>query len=158
MPRSSHFQPAKLPFTTLGGLHGGSSVPCHQLEYAVLSPSDPLPTPRNRVVGEPQRAVYDRDAVNQILDEKAFLCHVGFVRRTALVIPTSFGRHRRNMLYIPARRQPSFCWRNSGFSRAIAVWPFTFTLLGRNGSSRRSAQSLDGTNRSVVILGHRKAG
>ena len=30
------------------------------------------PTPRTRVVREPQRAVYDREAVNQILDE-AFL-------------------------------------------------------------------------------------
>ena len=36
------------------------------------------PTPRTRVVREPQRAVYDRDTVNQILDE-ALLCHVGFV-------------------------------------------------------------------------------
>jgi nitroimidazol reductase NimA-like FMN-containing flavoprotein (pyridoxamine 5'-phosphate oxidase superfamily) len=50
------------------------------------------PTPRTRVVREPQRAVYDRDTVNQILDE-CFLCHVGFaVEGQPYVIPTSYGR------------------------------------------------------------------
>jgi nitroimidazol reductase NimA-like FMN-containing flavoprotein (pyridoxamine 5'-phosphate oxidase superfamily) len=49
-------------------------------------------TARTRIVREPQRAVYDRDAVNQILDE-AFLCHVGFsVEGQPYVIPTSYGR------------------------------------------------------------------
>ena len=57
------------------------------------------PTPRTRVVREPQRAVYDRDAVNQILDE-AFLCHVGFVADgQPYVIPTSYGRDG-DVLYI----------------------------------------------------------
>jgi uncharacterized protein len=57
------------------------------------------PTPRTRVVREPQRAVYDRDAVNQILDE-AFLCHVGFVADgQPFVIPTSYGRDG-DVLYI----------------------------------------------------------
>jgi len=50
------------------------------------------PTPRTRVVRLPQRAVYDRDAVNRILDE-ALLCHVGFVSDgQPFVIPTSYGR------------------------------------------------------------------
>jgi nitroimidazol reductase NimA-like FMN-containing flavoprotein (pyridoxamine 5'-phosphate oxidase superfamily) len=54
---------------------------------------------RTRVVREPQRAVYDREAVNQILDE-AFLCHVGFVvDGQPYVIPTSFGRES-DVLYI----------------------------------------------------------
>ena len=57
------------------------------------------PTPRTRVVRESQRAVYDRDAVNQILDE-AFVCHVGFVSGgQPYVIPTAFGRDG-DMLYI----------------------------------------------------------
>src|SRR6202142_1969556 len=57
------------------------------------------PTPRTRVVREPQRAVYDRAAVNQILDE-AFLCHVGFVvDAQPYVIPTSYGRDG-DVLYI----------------------------------------------------------
>jgi uncharacterized protein len=57
------------------------------------------PTPRTRIVREPQRAVYDRDAVNQILDE-GFLCHVGFVvDGQPFVIPTSYGRDG-DVLYI----------------------------------------------------------
>jgi nitroimidazol reductase NimA-like FMN-containing flavoprotein (pyridoxamine 5'-phosphate oxidase superfamily) len=57
------------------------------------------PTPRTRVVREPQRAVYDRDAVNQILDEALF-CHVGFVADgQPFVIPMSFGRDG-DVLYI----------------------------------------------------------
>ncbi len=57
------------------------------------------PTPRTRVVREPQRAVYDRDAVSQILDE-ALLCHVGFVADgQPYVIPMSYGRDG-DMLYI----------------------------------------------------------
>jgi nitroimidazol reductase NimA-like FMN-containing flavoprotein (pyridoxamine 5'-phosphate oxidase superfamily) len=61
--------------------------------------SNSAPTPRTRVVREPQRAVYDRDAVNQILDE-AFLCHVGFVvDGQPFVIPTSYGRGG-DVLYI----------------------------------------------------------
>jgi nitroimidazol reductase NimA-like FMN-containing flavoprotein (pyridoxamine 5'-phosphate oxidase superfamily) len=56
-------------------------------------------TPRTRIVREPQRAVYDRDAVNQILDE-AFICHVGFVSDgQPYVIPTSYGR-KDDTLYI----------------------------------------------------------
>ena len=51
-----------------------------------------LPTPRTRVVREPHRAVYDREAVYRILDE-GFLCHVGFaVDGQPFVIPTSYGR------------------------------------------------------------------
>lgn len=57
------------------------------------------PTPRTRVVREPQRAVYDRSAVNRILDE-GFICHVGFVLDgQPFVIPTSYGRHD-DVLYI----------------------------------------------------------
>src|SRR5436305_9151107 len=57
------------------------------------------PTPRTRVVREPQRAVYDRSVVNRILDE-GFICHVGFaVDGQPFVIPTSYGRHD-DLLYI----------------------------------------------------------
>lgn len=57
------------------------------------------PTPRTRVVREPERAVYDREAAYRILDE-GFICHVGFaVDGQPFVIPTSYGREDR-MLYI----------------------------------------------------------
>ena len=58
-----------------------------------------MPTARTRVVREPDRAVYDREAVYRILDE-GFLCHVGFVvDGQPFVIPTSYGR-RDATLYI----------------------------------------------------------
>ncbi len=61
--------------------------------------SSAAPSARTRVVREPQRAVYDRNAINQILDE-AFICHVGFVvDGQPFVIPTSYGRDGDN-LYI----------------------------------------------------------
>lgn len=57
------------------------------------------PTPRTRVVREPHRGAYDREVVNQILDE-AFLCHIGFtVEGQPYVIPTSYGRDG-NVLYV----------------------------------------------------------
>src|SRR5246500_5616395 len=51
-----------------------------------------MPTQRTRVVREPERAVYDREAAYRILDE-GFICHVGFlVDGQPFVIPTSYGR------------------------------------------------------------------
>jgi len=59
----------------------------------------PMPTPRTRVVREPDRGVYDRETVYRILDA-GFLCHVGFVSDgQPFVIPTSYGRHDAS-LYI----------------------------------------------------------
>lgn len=50
------------------------------------------PTKRTRVVREPHRAVYDRDACYAILDE-ALVCHIGFeVEDQPFVIPTLFAR------------------------------------------------------------------
>lgn len=47
---------------------------------------------RTRVVREPQRGVYDRQAIYKILDE-AFVCHVGFsMEGQPYVIPTLFAR------------------------------------------------------------------
>ena len=51
-----------------------------------------MPSPRTRVVREPDRAVYGRETVYRILDE-GFLCHAGFVvDGQPFVIPTSYGR------------------------------------------------------------------
>ncbi len=49
-------------------------------------------TNRTRIVREANRAVYDREAIYQILDE-AFVCHVGFATDgQPFVIPTMFAR------------------------------------------------------------------
>jgi nitroimidazol reductase NimA-like FMN-containing flavoprotein (pyridoxamine 5'-phosphate oxidase superfamily) len=58
-----------------------------------------VPTARTRVVREPHRGVYDRDAAYRILDE-GIVCHVGFVvDGQPFVIPTGYGRGGDN-LYI----------------------------------------------------------
>ena len=47
---------------------------------------------RTRIVREPQRAVYDREAIYKILDE-GFVCHVGFTADTqTFVVPTMYAR------------------------------------------------------------------
>ena len=47
---------------------------------------------RTQIVREPQRAVYDRAAINAILDE-GFVCHVGFTADgQTYVIPTMYAR------------------------------------------------------------------
>jgi len=98
-------------------------------------------------VREPQRAVYDRDAVNQIIDE-AFVCHVGFVvDGQPYVIPTSYGRDG-NVLYIhgsPASRM----LRNldQGIPVCITVTLVDGLVLAR------SVFNHSMNYRSVVILG-----
>ena len=50
------------------------------------------PTDRTRVVREPHRGIYDREAIYKILDE-GFLCHVGFsAEGQPYVIPTMYTR------------------------------------------------------------------
>src|SRR5271170_323983 len=105
------------------------------------------PTPRTRIVREPQRAVYDRDAVNQILDE-AFLCHVGFaVDAQPYVIPTSYGRNG-DTLYIHGSAA-SRMLRNLDQGVPVCI---TVTLLDGLVLAR-SAFNPSMNYRSVVILG-----
>lgn len=60
---------------------------------ADTSIADQLPiTGRNRVKRLPERGHYERDLINQILDE-ALICHVGFsLEGQPFVIPTAYGR------------------------------------------------------------------
>jgi nitroimidazol reductase NimA-like FMN-containing flavoprotein (pyridoxamine 5'-phosphate oxidase superfamily) len=112
-----------------------------------LHSSNASPTQRTRVVREPQRAVYDRDAVHQILDE-AFLCHVGFVADgQPFVIPTSFGRDR-DVLYIHGSAA-SRLLRHLDQGVAVCI---TVTLLDGLVLAR-SVFNHSMNYRSVVILG-----
>ena len=105
------------------------------------------PTPRTRVVREPQRAVYDRDTVNQILDE-AFLCHVGFAAESQpYVIPTSYAREG-DVLYIHGSAA-SRMLRNLDQGVPVCV---TVTLLDGLVLAR-SVFNHSMNYRSVVILG-----
>lgn len=105
------------------------------------------PTPRTRVVREPQRAVYDRSAVNRILDE-GFICHVGFVLDgQPFVIPTSYGRHE-DVLYIHGSAA-SRMLRNASAGIPMCV---TVTLLDGLVLAR-SIFNHSMNYRSVVVLG-----
>ena len=109
--------------------------------------SNHSPTVRTRVVREPQRAVYDRQAVNQILDE-AFLCHVGFVADAQpFVIPTSYGRDG-DTLYIHGSAA-SRMLRNLDQGVPVCI---TVTLLDGLVLAR-SVFNHSMNYRSVVILG-----
>jgi nitroimidazol reductase NimA-like FMN-containing flavoprotein (pyridoxamine 5'-phosphate oxidase superfamily) len=57
-----------------------------------MTPMDTPPTKRATVRQKPQRAHYDRETVNAILDE-GLVCHVGFIVEGApIVIPTGYAR------------------------------------------------------------------
>ena len=105
------------------------------------------PTPRTRVVRLPQRGVYDRDAVNQILNE-ALLCHVGFVADAQpFVIPMSYGRDG-DTLYIhgsPASRMLRHL--EQGVPVCITVTLVDGLVLAR------SVFNHSMNYRSVIILG-----
>jgi nitroimidazol reductase NimA-like FMN-containing flavoprotein (pyridoxamine 5'-phosphate oxidase superfamily) len=107
------------------------------------------PSARTRVVREPQRAVYDRETLNQILDE-AFLCHVGFTVNSEAqpyVIPTSYGRDG-DTLYIHGSAA-SRMLRNLDQGVRVCV---TVTLLDGLVLAR-SIFNHSMNYRSVVILG-----
>jgi uncharacterized protein len=110
-------------------------------------PTPSTPSARTRVVREPQRAVYDRDAIYRILDE-AFICHVGFVvDGQPFVIPTSYGR-LDDTLYIHGSAA-SRMLRNLDQGLPICV---TVTLLDGLVLAR-SIFNHSMNYRSVVILG-----
>src|ERR1700716_1446212 len=144
-----HSQPAKLPLHHSWRLPG-KSISMSNNSASTLNSGNATPTPRTRVVREPQRAVYDRDAVNQILDE-AFLCHVGFVADgQPFVIPTSFGRDG-DVLYIHGSAA-SRMLRNLDQGVAVCI---TVTLLDGLVLAR-SVFNHSMNYRSVVILGTAK--
>jgi len=106
-----------------------------------------MPTARTRVVREPHRGVYDRDAANRILDE-AFLCHVGFVvEGQPYVIPTSYGRDG-DVLYVHGSAA-SRMLRNLQQGIPVCI---TVTLLDGLVLAR-SVFNHSMNYRSVVILG-----
>src|SRR5215470_10066818 len=106
-----------------------------------------LPTPRTRVVREPQRAVYDRDVVNQILDE-AFLCHVGFVvDGQPFVIPTTFGRNGKVLYIHGSAASRMLRHMQQGFPVCVTVTLLDGLVLAR------SIFNHSMNYRSVVVLG-----
>jgi uncharacterized protein len=110
-------------------------------------PDNYVPTARTRLVREPDRAVYDREAAYRILDE-GFICHVGFVvDGQPFVIPTGYGRVGDN-LYIHGSAA-SRMLRNLDQGIAVCV---TVTLL-EGLVLARSIFNHSMNYRSVVVLG-----
>lgn len=109
------------------------------------SPS--APTPRTRVVREPQRAVYDRSVVNRILDE-GFICHVGFaIDGQPFVIPTSYGRHD-DVLYIHGSAASRMLRSvSAGIPMCVTVTLLDGLVLARSTFNHSM------NYRSVVVLG-----
>jgi nitroimidazol reductase NimA-like FMN-containing flavoprotein (pyridoxamine 5'-phosphate oxidase superfamily) len=111
-----------------------------------MSNSSP-PTARTRVVREPQRAVYDRNAVYKILDA-GFICHVGFsIDSQPYVIPTSYGR-KDDVLYIHGSAASRMLRHASnGISVCVTVTLLDGLVLAR------SIFNHSMNYRSVVVLG-----
>jgi nitroimidazol reductase NimA-like FMN-containing flavoprotein (pyridoxamine 5'-phosphate oxidase superfamily) len=106
-----------------------------------------MPSPRTRVVREPDRAVYGRETVYRILDE-GFLCHAGFVvDGQPFVIPTSYGRKDAS-LYIHGSAASRMLRQ---FKEGVPVC-ITVTLL-EGLVLARSIFNHSMNYRSVVILG-----
>ena len=105
------------------------------------------PTERTRVVREPHRGSFDRDAIYKILDE-GFLCHVGFtVDEQPFVIPTGYGR-LRDQLYIHGSAASRMLRSlDGGIKMCVTVTLLDGLVLAR------SAFNHSMNYRSVVILG-----
>jgi uncharacterized protein len=106
-----------------------------------------MPTTRTRVVREPERGVYDREAVYRILDE-GFLCHVGFtVDGQPFVIPTSYGRKDANLYIHGSAASRMLRQMKEGVSLCVTVTLLDGLVLAR------SVFNHSMNYRSVVVLG-----
>jgi uncharacterized protein len=106
-----------------------------------------MPTPRTRVVREPDRAVYDRETVYRILDE-GFLCHAGFVvDGQPFVIPTSYGRKDASLYIHGSAASRMLRQFKDGVPVCITVTLLEGLVLAR------SIFNHSMNYRSVVILG-----
>jgi len=109
-----------------------------------------MPTPRTRVVREPERGVYDRETAYAILDE-GFLCHVGFVtHEQPFVIPTSYGRKGDNLYIHGSAASRMLRKLNQGVPLCLTVTLLDGLVLAR------SVFNHSMNYRSVVILGTAK--
>src|SRR5690242_18247562 len=105
------------------------------------------PTPRTRVVREPDRAVYDRETIYRILDE-GFICHVGFaVDGQPFVIPTSYGRKDASLYIHGSAASRMLRQMKEGVAVCVTVTLLDGLVLAR------SVFNHSMNYRSVVILG-----
>lgn len=107
-----------------------------------------MQTERSKLIRAPQRGVYDREQIYQILDE-ALVCHIGFVDPAGrpVVIPTAYGR-ADDLLYIHGAA-------SSRMMRTLAEGvPLSFCVTLMDGLVlARSAFHHSVNYRSVVLFG-----
>jgi nitroimidazol reductase NimA-like FMN-containing flavoprotein (pyridoxamine 5'-phosphate oxidase superfamily) len=117
---------------------------------AIMMRSEP-PSKRTRVVREPQRGVYERDACYAILDD-ALLCHVGFeVERQPFVIPTMFARVGDRIYFHGSAASRMLRHLGNGAAACITVTLLDGIVLAR------SVFNHSMNYRSVVALGNPRA-
>src|SRR5215471_21090156 len=103
---------------------------------------------RTRIRREPQRAVYDRREIYQILDE-GFVCHVGFTADAqTYVIPTMFARVRDAIYFHGSAASRMLRGVSSGLNVCITVTLTDGLVLAR------SVFNHSMNYRSVVALGN----
>ncbi len=106
------------------------------------------PTERTRVVREPHRGSFDRDAIYKILDE-GFVCHVGFtINEQPYVIPTMFARVGDAIYFHGSAASRMLRGVSSGIAVCITVTLIDGLVLAR------SVFNHSMNYRSVVALGH----
>ncbi len=107
----------------------------------------PCTQARTRLVREAHRAVYDRAAAYQILDE-GFICHVGFVvDGQPFVIPTAYGRVGDNLYIHGSAASRMLRKLDEGIPVCVTVTLLDGLVLAR------SIFNHSMNYRSVVVLG-----
>jgi uncharacterized protein len=107
----------------------------------------PAPSPRTRVRRVPSRAVYDREAIEAILDE-AFIAHLGFVHKgQPYVIPTLYARVGDTLYFHGSAASRTIRALSAGAPACLTVTLLDGIVLAR------SAFHHSVNYRSVVVLG-----
>jgi nitroimidazol reductase NimA-like FMN-containing flavoprotein (pyridoxamine 5'-phosphate oxidase superfamily) len=106
------------------------------------------PTGRTTVKRLPKRGNYERETINQILDE-GFVCHVGFVvDNRPVVIPTGYGRLNDQLYIHGSAASRMLKTLREGIDVCVTVTLVDALVLAR------SAFHHSMNYRSVVIFGH----
>lgn len=104
-------------------------------------------TPRTTLKRLPQRGSYDRELINQILDE-GFICHVGFaVDGQPLVIPTGYARVGDSLIIHGSQASRMLRTLGPGIDVCVTVTLIDGLVLAR------SAFHHSMNYRSVVVFG-----
>lgn len=111
-------------------------------------PENPAPSDRTRIVREPQRGVYDREAIYRILDE-GFVCHVGFTADDqTFVIPTMYARVANAICFHGSAASRMLRGVGAGLNVCVTVTLADGLVLAR------SVFNHSMNYRSVVVLGN----